>query len=111
MDRVSLSRHSGPMEDKIPVVVRMHVDYAECGHTEDDTYEFDLPIAKAQPKEEFVHGECPECVARVRIYLIRTQDGPPGVGSWQLRAPPPEGRQLVAASADALRYRASQRLT
>ena len=32
---------------KIPVVVRMRVDCAACGHHEDDTYEFDMPIAKA----------------------------------------------------------------
>lgn len=58
---------------KIPVVVRMRVECAKCGYVEDDTYEFDMPIAKAQPREEYEPGECPECGAPVQIYLRRTQ--------------------------------------
>lgn len=58
---------------KIPVVVTMHVDCAACGHHEDDTYEFDLPIAMAQPTEESEPGKCPECGAKVLIRLRRTQ--------------------------------------
>jgi hypothetical protein len=27
----------------------MRVECARCGHSEDDTYEFDMPLAKAQP--------------------------------------------------------------
>jgi hypothetical protein len=38
------------MDDDIPVVVRMRVECASCAHAEDDTYEFDLPLAKAQPR-------------------------------------------------------------
>ena len=36
---------------KIPVVVRMRVECSKCGHREDETYEFDMPIAEAQPME------------------------------------------------------------
>jgi hypothetical protein len=31
---------------KTLVVVRMHVKCVKCGHHENDTYEFDLPIVK-----------------------------------------------------------------
>jgi hypothetical protein len=37
------------MDNRVPVVVRMHVECDRCGHTEDDTYEFDVPFAKWQP--------------------------------------------------------------
>ena len=37
------------MDKGIPVVVRMRVECARCGHAEDDIYEFDLPLTKAQP--------------------------------------------------------------
>jgi hypothetical protein len=43
-----------------------------CGHTEDETYEFDLPAAGAEPLEEHVPGTCPECRAPIRIHLKRT---------------------------------------
>jgi hypothetical protein len=46
----------------------------ECGHSEDETYEFDMPIAKAQPFEDRVPGKCPDCGGPVRIYLCRTQE-------------------------------------
>ena len=49
------------MDDDIPVVVRMHVECVRCGHAEDDTYEFDLPIAKARPMEAYEPGKCSEC--------------------------------------------------
>jgi hypothetical protein len=45
---------------------------ARCGHSEDDTYEFDLPLAKAQPREEYVPGKCPVCGAPVQMHLKRT---------------------------------------
>jgi hypothetical protein len=34
------------VEAEIPLVVRMRVECAGCGHAEDDTYEFDLPPAQ-----------------------------------------------------------------
>lgn len=58
---------------RIPVVVRMRVECPECGHHEDETYEFDMPISKAQPMEGHEPGKCPECGAPVRIHLRRTQ--------------------------------------
>ena len=58
---------------KIPVVVRMRVECAQCGHREDETYEFDMPIAKAHPMEEYEPGTCPECGAPVQMHLKRTQ--------------------------------------
>jgi len=58
---------------KIPVVVRMRVDCAACGHHEDDTYEFDMPLAKSQPTETSEPGKCPDCGAPVQIQLKRTQ--------------------------------------
>jgi hypothetical protein len=36
------------MDNRIPVVVRMQVKCAMCGHTENETYEFDMPFAKSQ---------------------------------------------------------------
>jgi hypothetical protein len=44
------------MDHDIPVVVRMRVECARCGHAEDETYEFDMPIAKAQPMEAYEPG-------------------------------------------------------
>ena len=41
------------MDDEIPVVVRMRVECARCGHFDDDTYEFDLPLARAQPIQAY----------------------------------------------------------
>jgi hypothetical protein len=35
----------------------------------DETYEFDMQIAKAQPIEEYAPSRCPECGAPIRIYL------------------------------------------
>jgi Zn ribbon nucleic-acid-binding protein len=61
------------MDDDVPVIVRMRVECVRCGHAEDDTYEFDLPLAKAQPREEYVPGKCPECSAAVQMHLKRTQ--------------------------------------
>jgi hypothetical protein len=57
---------------RIPVVVRMRVECA-CGHTEDETYEFALPLAKAQPMEGDEPGVCPECGAPIQMHLKRTQ--------------------------------------
>jgi len=39
------------MDTRIPVVVRMRVECARCRHTEDDTYEFDMPLSKSRPME------------------------------------------------------------
>src|SRR5690348_240709 len=36
-------------DSDIPVIVRMRVECARCGHAEDDTYEFDMPFAKYRP--------------------------------------------------------------
>jgi Zn ribbon nucleic-acid-binding protein len=58
---------------KIPVVVRMQVECVKCGHHEDETYEFDLPVAKAQPMEAYEPGKCPQCGAPVRLHLQRRQ--------------------------------------
>ena len=44
-----------------------------CGHVEDKTYEFDMPAAESDPKEEYVPGTCPECRAPIRIYLRRAK--------------------------------------
>lgn len=58
--------HAGSMDDDIPVIVRMRVECDRCGHAEDDTYEFDLPLGKAQTMEQHVLGKCPKCGARLR---------------------------------------------
>jgi hypothetical protein len=39
------------MDDDIAVVVGMRVECARCGHSKGDTYEFDMPLAVAQPME------------------------------------------------------------
>lgn len=74
------------MDNRIPVVVRMHVECASCGHTDDETYEFDMPFAKSQPMEAYEPGKCPECGAPIQMHLKRRQQ-------WQ-SAPfsVPEGR-------------------
>lgn len=61
------------MDDDIPVIVRMTVECAKCGHAEADRYEFDMPRAKAQPMESDEPGKCPDCGAPVQIHLKRTQ--------------------------------------
>jgi DNA-directed RNA polymerase subunit RPC12/RpoP len=61
------------MGDGIPVVVRMRVECARCGHTEDDTYEFELPFAKAQAMEAYEPGKCLKCGAPVQIRMKRTE--------------------------------------
>jgi endogenous inhibitor of DNA gyrase (YacG/DUF329 family) len=55
------------------MTVRMQVECARCRHTEDETYEFDMPFAKSQPMEAYEPGKCPKCGANVRIYLRRAQ--------------------------------------
>ena len=45
------------MDSRVPVVVRMHVECASCGHTEDETYEFDMPFAKSQAMEAHEPGK------------------------------------------------------
>jgi hypothetical protein len=49
------------MDDDIRVVVRMQVECVMCGHTEDETYEFDMPFAGSQPMEAYEPGKCPKC--------------------------------------------------
>jgi endogenous inhibitor of DNA gyrase (YacG/DUF329 family) len=61
------------MDKRIPVSVRMRVECARCGHTEDDTYEFDMPFAKSQPMEAYEPGKCPECGGPIHMHLKRTQ--------------------------------------
>jgi hypothetical protein len=61
------------MDTRIPVVVRMRVECASCGHTEDDTFEFDMPFAKSQPMEAYEPGKCPKCGAQIQMHLKRTQ--------------------------------------
>ena len=61
------------MDKRIPVVVRMHVECAKCGHTEDETYEFDMPFARSQQEEKDEPGKCPECGEPVHIHLKRMQ--------------------------------------
>ena len=54
----------------VPVVVTMRAKCG-CGHVEDETYEFDMPLAKAPPEEACEPGTCPKCGAPIRIYLRR----------------------------------------
>jgi hypothetical protein len=61
------------MDDDIPVVIRMRVECARCGHAEDETYEFDLPLGKAQPMEASEPGKWLECGAPVQMHLKRMQ--------------------------------------
>ena len=60
------------MDDQIPVIVPMHVECTKCGHTESDTFEFAMPLAKARPMEAYEPGTCPVCGAAIRIYLKRS---------------------------------------
>lgn len=59
-------------EQTLPVIVRMRVTCAKCGHAEDETYEFDMPPDNAHPMEETTDGACPSCGSPVQIYLRRT---------------------------------------
>lgn len=61
------------MDTRIPVTVRMRVKGARCGHTEDDTYEFDMPPDDSEPMEEYVPGTCPDCDAPIQMHLNRMQ--------------------------------------
>ena len=61
------------MDSDIPAIVRMRIECARCGHTEDDTYEFDMPFAKSKPMEVYEPGKCTECKAPVQMRLKRTQ--------------------------------------
>lgn len=61
------------MADDMPVVVRMRVECAQCGHNEDETYEFDMPGNTAQPVEADEPGKCPECGAAVQMHLQRSR--------------------------------------
>ena len=55
------------------MIVRMRIECASCGHSEDDTYEFDMPFAKAQAMEAYEPGKCPKCGAQIQMHLKRTQ--------------------------------------
>lgn len=61
------------MDDSIPVSVKMHVECPMCGHTEDETYEFELPHEAAEPMESEEPAICPRCNAPVVMHLKRTQ--------------------------------------
>jgi hypothetical protein len=61
------------MDHRIPVVVRMRIECARCGHTDDERFEFDMPFAKAQAMEAHEPGKCPECGAPIHMHLKRTQ--------------------------------------
>jgi len=71
--RRRISAKAASIDSRIPVVVQMHVECAGCGHTEDETYESNMPFTKAQPMESCESGECPQCGAPVLMYLKRTQ--------------------------------------
>jgi Zn ribbon nucleic-acid-binding protein len=59
-------------EDEIPIAVRLHVECAKCGHSEDDTHEFSISIGeKASPSKGREPGKCPACGAPIWIYLSR----------------------------------------
>jgi hypothetical protein len=55
----SFTRLTG--DDRIPVLIKMHLECTRCGHVEDDTYKFDVPPAKAKPD------------GRVRAWALTTQ--------------------------------------
>ena len=61
------------LDSRIPVVVRTRVECARCGHTADETYEFDMPFAKSQPMEAYDPGKCPECGGPIEMHLKRSQ--------------------------------------
>ena len=71
--RRRISAKSASIDSRIPVVVHLQVQCASCGHSEEETYQFDLPFTKAQPMESCESGECPECGAPVLMYFKRTQ--------------------------------------
>jgi hypothetical protein len=60
-------------DNDIPVVVTMRVKCKRCGNTEDETYEFDMPVEKAEPMEGREPGKCPECGASLLIHLKRVK--------------------------------------
>jgi hypothetical protein len=62
-----------PLDDEIPVIVRMRVECARCGRSEDDAYEFYMPRDNSEPMEEYVPGTCPDCGAEIHMHLSRTQ--------------------------------------
>jgi hypothetical protein len=51
----------------------MRVECAQCGHTQDETYEFAMPFAGSRPMEVYESGECPECGVAIQMHLKRTQ--------------------------------------
>jgi len=53
--------------------VRMYVECASGGPTDDDTYKLDMPFAKSQPMEAYEPVKCPECGAPIKMHLKRTQ--------------------------------------
>lgn len=55
------------MDDRVPIVVRMRVDCARCGHSEDETYEFDMAFKKAQPREEYAPAHARSAGLRSRF--------------------------------------------
>jgi len=65
------------MDNRIPVVVKMSVECARCEHTEDDTYEFDMPFAKSQPMEAYEPGKCHQCThPENQIFVKKRVVGP-----------------------------------
>jgi hypothetical protein len=66
-----VARGADKNEKRVPVIVTMRVK-CRCGHTEDETYELEMPIAGAEPREEDVPGTCHECHAPILIHLKRT---------------------------------------
>jgi hypothetical protein len=68
-----MPRRKASVDNRIPVIVRMHGECATCGHTEDEAYEFDMPLAKSQPMEAYESGKRPECGAPIQMHLKRTQ--------------------------------------
>jgi len=82
-EAVVVSPHNLPVSEKaprlnasmynwIPVVVRLHVECARCGHTEDESCEFDVPLDKSRPVEKYGSGTCPKCAAPILMHLKRT---------------------------------------
>jgi hypothetical protein len=61
------------MDSQIPMVLRMQVECARCGHAEDEEFAFDLPLAKAQPRETYERGKCRKCGAPIHMHLQRRQ--------------------------------------
>ena len=53
----------------------------------DETYDFDMPFAKAQPMEAYKPGKCPESGAPIQMHLKRTRQrqlAPPLLEGWGL---------------------------